>query len=342
MTVEDSFLAFTRENELIRKGDRVLLALSGGPDSVCLFHLLRTSRTRLQCRLFAAHLDHGIRPDSSHDRDFCLELCRKHRVEIAVGAAGLGPGATEAAARAARYGFLGEAAERFSCHVIATGHHRDDQAETIFLRLVRGTGLQGLGGILPARDFHTGRRKMRLVRPLLKVARADIEAFISAHGHRCVRDASNRDTGYRRNLVRREILPAISRLNPAFPENLARLAEILAADYRFIAAEARDHLEKQALYDRPAARERRPAAYRFSRRAFARTPLSLQREILRQGIAGLAGAHYRVDFNRLEKTRRDCLAGRRRPVPPCRGIIIAQEGDRLEIRPDSDSRSGNG
>ena len=158
MSIENKVLNYIRDHQLIKPGDRVLLSLSGGPDSVCLFHILRSLRSRIKFNLFSAHLDHGLRLDSEKDSNFCTQLCAKYQIPIQTKKVFLKPTTSEENARKVRYEFLASAAGHFSCHSIATGHNQDDQAETVLLRLIRGTGLQGLAGIKPNRPLSTAYR----------------------------------------------------------------------------------------------------------------------------------------------------------------------------------------
>lgn len=221
-------------------GDRLLVGVSGGPDSTALLHALATRREALGLgAVVAGHVDHGLRPESAEEARQVARLaeglgCEVRVVRVRVG----GPGGPQAAARRARYAALEDVRRETGCARIATAHTADDQAETLLLRLARGTSLAGLGGIPAVRD--------RIVRPLLGCRRDDLAAWCAAHDLPTVEDPSNRDPRYRRVRVRTELLPLLeARLNPAVVEALARLARLAAEDEAVLAAEA-DALRRRA------------------------------------------------------------------------------------------------
>ncbi|MFH2068078.1 MAG: tRNA lysidine(34) synthetase TilS [Candidatus Omnitrophota bacterium] len=326
MKIQNKVLAYIIEHSLVKKGDRVLLAFSGGPDSVCLFHLLRVWQTRLKFGLFAGHFDHGLRPFSENDSVFCKELSAKYRVPFLAGKGSLKPGAAEDASRKARYDFLKKTADHFSCHSIATGHQLDDQAETIILHLIRGTGLQGLSGITPYRPVSSG-SKINLIRPLLSVSRVEISGFLAEKDYRFVSDATNLDQKFQRNRIRLELLPLLAEYNPNIKGALFRMAEILNADYQYISGQAADFLKSRCLFNNVGVAFMRPASgsmnraptnaaegYKIPRREFLSLPISLQREILRQALSGLMDTSYRVDYEEVEYLRRFFISGRQQKL----------------------------
>ncbi|HEU5189951.1 MAG TPA: tRNA lysidine(34) synthetase TilS [Methylomirabilota bacterium] len=247
-SLPDRALASIRRHAMLRGGDVVLVAVSGGADSVALLDVLRALTPGLDLRLHAAHVNHGLRPESGADEAFVADLCRRwdiplqvQRVEIerAPGAAWEG---LEAAARQARHAALRRAAAVVGAHRIATGHTADDQAETVIMRLLEGAGPRGLGGIAPVRGVY--------MRPLLEVPRAAIEAHLRARGIDWVEDGSNRDPRFLRNRVRADVLPFLAaRLDPAIA---TRLADGAAAA-RALVAELED--EARAVLARLGTRE---------------------------------------------------------------------------------------
>ncbi|MDX1674791.1 MAG: tRNA lysidine(34) synthetase TilS [Longimicrobiales bacterium] len=198
----------------IASGDVVVVALSGGVDSVALLHLLRFPLRGLGLELRAAHVDHAMRPGSAGDAAWVRGLCTAWGVPLET--ARLDPPArSEADARERRYAFLDEATPAGAW--VLTAHHRDDQAETVLFRAARGTGVRGLRGIAP--------RRGRIVRPLLGFGRAEIRAYAEAAGLGWRVDPTNRDVALARNRIRHEVLPALERARPGAARSLARLAE---------------------------------------------------------------------------------------------------------------------
>ena len=204
-------------------GGVMLVAVSGGRDSVCLLHYLAAMPRDFS--VAAAHLDHGQRPTAGRDVAFVEELCRELDVPLTVERADVpalarerGVGLEEAG-RMARYDFFRRTADRLGAQRIATAHHAADQAETVVLNLVRGTGMQGLAGIPPVRG--------RIVRPLLETSREEIETYLEVHRLSHVEDETNRDTALRRNLLRREVMPRLAELHDGAAANICRTAELL-------------------------------------------------------------------------------------------------------------------
>ena len=187
---------------MLGHGDVVLVAVSGGPDSVALLHLLATLAAERSLRLHVLHVDHGLRPESSRDAQFVLDLSARLGVPADVVNVVIPSGASlEAAARAARYGALEATADRVGARRIAVGHTADDQAETVLMRMFGGAGVRGLAGIPPVRG--------RVVRPLLDVRRSALLAALAAADLPWVDDPSNRDTKFLRNRIRHEVLPLL-------------------------------------------------------------------------------------------------------------------------------------
>lgn len=210
------FRAHLERTGLITPADTVLVAVSGGLDSVVLLELLRFGLGDRAPGLVAAHFDHAMRPGSREDGEWVAGLCAAWEVPLETARAEPPP-RSEAAARAARYRFLHAAAARAGANRIATAHHADDQAETVLFRIIRGTGLRGLAGI--------PERRGQIVRPLLPFRRAELEAYARAAGLRYRQDPTNLLLGYARNRLRHDVLPRLERIAPGAAGALVRLAE---------------------------------------------------------------------------------------------------------------------
>ena len=238
-------------HRLIEPRSRVLVAVSGGPDSVALMGVLAALAQRPDRRygLVVAHLDHMIRRDSEQDAQFVAQLadfmglsCAVERMNVPAHARALGEG-LEQAARMLRYRFLADQARHRSCQTIATGHHADDNVETILHRLVRGTHLRGLAGIPVSRCLGPG--QATLIRPLLHSTRRQIEEYCRRAGLNWRQDRTNLDTRHRRNLIRHELLPLLrEKLNPRVDEAVLRLADAAQRAENHLSALAGDLLSE--------------------------------------------------------------------------------------------------
>ncbi len=215
-------------------GQRVVVAVSGGPDSTALLVALHALRRKSSADIAAAHANHALRgKDSDADEQFVRELCGRLHVPIACRRLPVGIDARdrdegiEATARRLRRAFYSDAAMELNARFVATAHTADDQAETVLHRIVRGTGLAGLAGIPARRELTAG---VSLIRPLLAIRRTEVLEFLAARGQLAREDLSNRDLRFTRNRLRHEVLPYLAEhLNPQVAEALVRLAAHAAA-----------------------------------------------------------------------------------------------------------------
>lgn len=216
----NKLLSFLREQDMVQPGDTVIAAVSGGADSVALLFALYLLKDKLDITLEAAHFNHNLRGEESlRDEDFVRTLCDRYDIPLHVGSGMViaGKKGLEAAARDARYGFL-----RTLSGKIATAHTADDNAETVLMHLVRGTGLKGLGGITPIHG--------NVIRPMLSCTRTDVEAFLEEWCLQHIEDSSNGRDDFLRNRIRRHVMPLLKEENPRLAENLSRMALRLRED----------------------------------------------------------------------------------------------------------------
>ena len=271
-------------HRILEPGERVLVAVSGGPDSLALLSILREILPVVPLHLSVAHFDHGWRADSENDRDFVASIAATWGFDFHTARAPAGTPHTENAARTARYAFLRQTATQTSSTAIALGHTLDDQVETLLLHLLRGSGSRGLAAMR--------RRDGDLARPLLDIARDDIEAYLSLLHLTPRRDASNADPRFTRNRLRQQLLPAVDAFDPAARELLARTADILSEEDRFLEAQVAGLPEDIAT----------------DRDAFAQLPPALQRRVIRRLVPS-------ASFLGVEARRRGEAAGLRQPGP---------------------------
>lgn len=217
---------------MIRSGDSILVGLSGGPDSVCLLTILERLKPELEITLTAVYFDHGLRPEETPDEiEFCKDLCGSIDVPFHVRSINVLEHAKAArvskqeSARELRYRALRDLVHEVGAQKIALGHHADDQAETILMRLFRGTGPSGLAGIPPVRN--------NIIRPLIEIERMQIEHFLDAEGIGFMTDSSNLHDDYLRNRLRIHIMPAVKKLNRDVIRTMSRAAEICRDEERY-------------------------------------------------------------------------------------------------------------
>lgn len=229
---------FIDKNKLIESGDTILVACSGGPDSLALLHILLSLRSDYTVSLVVAHVDHMFRGSESaleaqFVRDFCREhdlICHSKEIDVPRFIAETGLSA-QTAARELRYSYLRQIAQEIGGAKIATGHHADDQGETVLLNLLRGAGSTGLRGMLP---YHDG-----IIRPLLGVNRPEIMNYCIKYRLSPQQDSSNLNIDYLRNSIRLELIPLLQeRYNPAISAALCRTAELIGDEHEFIRSTA--------------------------------------------------------------------------------------------------------
>ena len=244
--------SFAKEYNLIAPGDTVIVAVSGGADSVALlfaFYLLKDS---LGIQLEAAHYNHNLRGEESvRDAEFVRMLCDRYDIPLHLGSGHVLPGkkGLEAAARDARYSFFSTLRGK-----IATAHTADDNAETVLMHLVRGTGLKGLGGISPIRG--------NLIRPMLGVTRQEVLDFLEEYHLSHVEDGSNHTDAFLRNRLRHHVMPLLKSENPKLAENLSAMALSLRQDEDLLESIIPAKLDVKILRDQhPALRNRSIAAF---------------------------------------------------------------------------------
>jgi len=280
---------------LFQPGERVVVGVSGGPDSLCLLHLLTQLRDEYRIEPHVAHLNHQIRgAEAEADAAFVARLAEEWGLPATIEARDV-PAyarqerlALEEAARRVRYSFLAEVARKIGAGCIAVGHNADDQVETVIMHWLRGAGLAGLRGMLPLTEYEG----LRLVRPLLEVTRAEIEEYCQIHHLQPRFDRSNLDTTYFRNRLRHELIPYLESYNPNIREVVRRAAKVIAADYDFLRSEVERAWERMAIESE--------GAISFPLEPWSRLHLSLQRALLREAIRRLRKGLRNINWVHIE------------------------------------------
>ena len=223
-TVKD----YIEKHQIIENKDRVVLAVSGGPDSMALLHLLIQIQQEWGIKIAAAHLNHQLRPAAAAELQYLQSYCAAQKIDFYSRVVDVAAYARrekksiEEAGRDQRYQFLRELCQQIGYNKVATAHHRDDRAETVLMHLLRGSGIKGLRSIMPVSGS--------LVRPLLIVGKSDILAYLDENAIKYCHDASNYELQYFRNRIRLELLPLLQEYNPQIFTALNQLADIAAAE----------------------------------------------------------------------------------------------------------------
>ena len=290
MNLVERVLKTIRNYEMLKPNDTVLIAVSGGQDSMFLLQAMNYLKTKLKLKkLVVCNLDHGIRgKESAEDSLFVktrtedlnlgfihkkIDLSKKRSKDLSM----------EEAARKERYEFFNEAALSAGANVAATGHTLDDQAETILMRIIKGASLKGIIGISPVRE----ERGIRVIRPLFELEKGEIEKYLDERGLEYRIDSTNKEPLYFRNVVRKEILPFLEKYNPRLKRALCTLAEHLREDFEFIRE------SKEALRHKPREVD---GVLEIKLKDLIVQPKALQKEVLRDALDKIGGEVKRLSF----------------------------------------------
>ncbi len=300
--------------DLLSPGQTVVVGVSGGPDSLCLLHVLHRLSEAYRIALHVAHLDHRMRGrEAEEDAVFVADLAAQWGLPVTVEAYDVPALAREKklspeeAARQARYAFLAGVAGRLGAKSVAVGHNADDQTETIIMHWLRGSGLAGLRGMLPMTEvgalrlevgeLETVPPSLRIIRPLLEVTRGEIEAYCREEGLQPRFDRSNLDITYYRNRLRHELIPYLESYNPKIREVVRRSAQLIADDYDHLRAELARAWPQVVMMESE-------AAIRFDLTGWRALSTGLQRSALREAIHRLRHSLRNINWIHVEDALR--------------------------------------
>ncbi len=313
---------------LVRKGDTLLIGVSGGSDSIALLHVLSRLRHLLAFQILAVHFNHQLRDDASSDEKFVGQFCRSLNVPCQSVRLTIqrtkDQSSLEENARQARLFHLARLTKKHQADKVVLAHHRDDCAETVLMHILRGAGLQGLRGIPP----QTGLNSLTIIRPFYNVPHKDILQYLRAHKIQYREDSTNQDAYYFRNAIRKKLLPYIEKnYQPKIKELLFQLASLCAEDYDCLVETGRQCLKKVL---RPGAPER---TVKLHQKKLAQMHPSLQRIVLRLAYEKLQGDLTRLTLKHAQEME-DLLINRKEgaSVHLPNGILVRKEAPDIILK----------
>ncbi len=298
--LEKRVLGFIREHNLVSKECPLLVAVSGGPDSVCLLHILVKLRKELNIELHIAHLNHQLRgADSEADARYVSQLASQLGIPVTIEERDVKAYrawkhySLEEAAREVRYIFLSEVAGSIGADRVAVGHTSDDHIETILMHLIRGTGTRGLRGLQPDNKWRSGDKSLMVIRPLLQVTRQETSDYCRNYQLNPRTDASNLSLSFLRNKIRHQLLPLLQSYNPQVADALTRTARIADDNYAFL------NKESARLWDGIA--QRKGKTIILDKAGFLGLAPALQRHLLREAIEKILGNLKDIEARHIEE-----------------------------------------
>jgi len=274
---------------MLERGARLLVGVSGGPDSVSLLHILNLLKKRLDITLCVAHIDHGIRgSESARDARFVKKLSKSLGLKffyeklkpVKIAKSKL---STEEYLREKRYAFFKKKAAKLKIHTVATAHTMDDQAETVMMRIIKGASLKGIVGIHPVRRDGN----IKFIRPFIETEKKDLVAYLKRGNFSFRIDRTNSEKRFLRNRIRSDVLPELAKINPRIKRSLSNLAESLREDFEFI--------EEEKTKRRFLIRSKRAARYILLRDLLLQ-PKALQKEMVREAFCAAGGNIKKMTF----------------------------------------------
>ena len=246
-SLENKVLSTIKKYNLINENDRIVIGVSGGPDSMCLLNILNQLKEKLHITLFVAHVNHMIREEANEETEYVKKFCQNLNIECfvkyvdVISKSNENKIGTEEAGRIARYSFFEEVAKKVNANKIATAHNSNDNAETVLMNIIRGAGTTGLKGIEPIRDN-------KFIRPIIECERTEIEEYCKENNLQPRIDKSNFENIYTRNKIRNILIPQIKEeFNPNIVEALCKLSKVSRAESIFINNYANEVMEKQLI-----------------------------------------------------------------------------------------------
>ncbi len=328
--VAERIVAFIEKHNLLQAGEKLVVAVSGGADSVCLLHFLAQHQKYFRIELHVAHLNHQLRgADSDADAEYVSKLAHQLALPVTIKQADVKAYqvkkrcSLEEAAREVRYNFLAQVAKEVKTNRIAVGHTRDDHTETVLMHLIRGAGTTGLKGLEPRSEMMVEGQKFEVIRPLLAITREEAANYCQKHQLMPRSDMSNLSLAFFRNRIRLELLPLLRKYNPNFDEAIWRLSQIAGDEVSFLQEQAKKLWVEVA-------KEQNRTIY-LDKAKIRALPQAMQRQLLRLALSRLLGNVKDIEAEHIEAILN--LAhkpGKKLNLP--RGLTFVTEYDQLILK----------
>jgi tRNA(Ile)-lysidine synthase len=325
--LEQRVLQYINKNGLLGKGQKALVAVSGGPDSVCLLHCLAHLRSDLGISLHVAHLNHGLRgQEAEADADYVAGLARQLDIPATIEKRDVAAFqaekrlSLEEAAREVRYTYLAQTAQSAGAESVAVGHTLNDQSETILLHIIRGSGTLGLRGLQPSQHLQFSGSKLRVVRPLLEISRQETEEYCRRFDLKPRLDSSNNSLAPLRNSVRHELIPLLEGYNPAVIGSLLRISRIAQDEVVFLNEKIEEAWQNIA--------EKQNSCLILDKKLLKGLPPALQRQFFRRAINELLGSLKDIETRHIEELMEALEKPPGRQIDLPEGLVFVIEYDR--------------
>lgn len=327
--MEEKVLQTIQNYHLIEKKDRIVVGVSGGPDSITLLNILLSFQEEMELQLFVAHINHGIRKEAIQDQKMVETFCQERNLPFFVKQVDIQKIAqekkisTEAAGREERYRFFEEIYQEKRANRIATAHTANDNAETILMNIMRGTGISGLKGIEPIRDG-------KYIRPLITCTRKEIEAYVLEKKLNPCIDQTNFENIYTRNKIRNQLIPMMEKeFNPNLISTLNRLASLAQEEDEYWKKVIPEEYEKLVEEEK---QDRKGNRISLNLKGFQKLEPFLQSKIILYAIKKACGTTQRIEKIHIEDIRRMCQKniGNKR-LTPYQGLMVEVKEKRINV-----------
>lgn len=300
MSLLERLKRVAKENKLWQEQDTVVVAVSGGVDSMALLHLMNEVAKDCKLSLVVAHVNHGFRPEESLREKKLVEeyahfLCLPFvYIELEMPQYLLErQGNAQSLARERRYEFLHQTALKYGAQSIATAHHADDQSETVLMNIIRGTGIGGISGIPIKRN----EKKVELIRPLLRMKKDELRQYAKLQSIPFMEDSSNFKTQYLRNQIRLEVIPYLETINPGFSDSLNRLADMAECEHQYLSQEV------ERLFEKIVQADEETQSLKLSCISLLQLHVALQRRLIKLILNYLSCEITNISFESIERVR---------------------------------------